>query len=179
MANTLTLIRIALILPLVICLMQDALVWRWLAVGLFVLAGISDFLDGFIARRTQTTSALGAALDPIADKLLTAAVLLMLIADGTLTGFDMILGLIMILREIWISGLREALAGRTPLVVTALAKWKTAAQFLALGFLLMPVTSLSREAGIFFLWAAAALTIWTGAQYTHLAIGQLSGKSGR
>ena len=173
MANLLTLSRIAFVLPLVLCLLQADPVWRWLALGLFLVAGVTDFFDGYIARRTQTTSALGAALDPIADKLLTSAVLVMLIADQTLSGFDMFLALIMILREVWISGLREALTGEVKLTVTVLAKWKTAAQFLAIAFLLIPVDGLNREAGIFFLWAAAALTIWTGAIYTRDALPHL------
>ena len=140
---------------------------------LFALAAASDFLDGYIARKRGEISALGAALDPIADKLLTTAVALLLIADGTVSGLHILVVMVIVLREIWISGLREALAGTIALPVTRLAKWKTTVQFLAFGLLIMPPVNASRDGAVFFLWAAAALTVWTGARYTRAALRRL------
>lgn len=145
---------------------------RWGAFGLFVIAGITDFLDGYIARARNEISPLGTALDPIADKLLTAAALLLLIKAGIIIGPVVIAALIILLRELWVSGLREAMAQlgkEVSLPVTRLAKWKTAFQFLALAALLAPLTR-AQDAGILLLWVAALLTLWTGAHYTRTAL---------
>ncbi len=136
---------------------------------LFLIAGITDFLDGYFARKLDQTSRFGAALDPIADKLLTSAALFLLVATDTLAGFHIVIALSIILREIWVSGLREALAGKAALPVIKLAKWKTALQFIALTLLISPIGGSLREIGIFALWAAAGMTILTGMQYTRTA----------
>ncbi len=171
--NLLTLSRIAVI-PLVVGTFYLDSPWdAWLGGGLFAAACITDWLDGHFARRWQQVSDLGRFLDPIADKLLVAAVILILVAEHRLTGWTILPALIILCREILVSGLREYLAGlHVSIPVSQLAKWKTLLQMLALGFLILgdggapawPI-SLIGEIG---LWAAAALTLVTGYDYlTH------------
>src|SRR5580698_293998 len=144
---------------------------RWTALAIFVAAGISDFFDGYLARAWSQQSSLGRMLDPIADKLLVAAVLLMLSADGVIVGASLWAAIIILCREILVSGLREYLAElRVPVPVTAVAKWKTAAQLVALGFLIAGaagerVLPGSHVAGLVLLWVAAVLTLYTGWDY--------------
>ncbi len=176
MANLLTFFRIVLILPFVACFFIGGDWSRWVAFALFAIAGVTDFFDGYIARRLNQTSALGAALDPIADKLLTSVALVLLIMDRTLTDLHVIVALIIILREFWVAGLREALAGEISIPVTFLAKWKTAIQFIAIALLLLPAPDIARAIGVFFLWAGAAITVWTGKHYTQLALQHLRKK---
>ncbi len=108
---------------------------RWTALALFAAACITDWLDGYLARALSQQSSLGAMLDPIADKLLVGAVLLMLVYDGTITGASIWATIIIMCREILVSGLREFLAELNVKVhVTELAKWKTTLQMIALGF---------------------------------------------
>jgi cardiolipin synthase (CMP-forming) len=149
---------------------------RWIAFGLFVLAGITDWLDGFLARTYELQSTLGRMLDPIADKLLVGAVLIMLVHDHTITGYAIFAAIIILCREILVSGLREFLAELNVKVrVSTLAKWKTALQMIALAILLagpamekiVPGTLL---VGIAFLWLASVLTLWTGYGYLKSAI---------
>ena len=144
---------------------------RWLAMWIFIAAGVSDFLDGYLARAWQQQSALGQMLDPIADKLIVAAALLMLAADGTIAGWSLWAGVIILSREILVSGLREFLGTlNVGVPVTKLAKWKTLVQMVAIGFLLAgsagdkiwPYTTLF---GLTLLWIAAILTIYTGYDY--------------
>ncbi|MDJ0609603.1 MAG: CDP-diacylglycerol--glycerol-3-phosphate 3-phosphatidyltransferase [Kiloniellales bacterium] len=168
--NLLTLLRIGLI-PLVIGMFYlDGAVYRWIACALFTLAGITDYLDGYLARERNEVSPLGRFLDPIADKLLVAAVILMLVARDVITDVVVLPALVILCREILVSGLREYLAEiRVPLPVSKLAKWKTVLQMVALGFLIVgeagpaaiPVQTIG-EAG---LWLAAALTLVTGYDY--------------
>ena len=149
---------------------------RWISVVLFAIAAISDFLDGYLARVWQQQSELGRMLDPIADKLLVGAVLLMLVYVGTISGASIWAALIILCREILVSGLREFLAElRVKLHVSWLAKWKTMLQMLALGILLagpaaentvIDVTQL----GLSLLWASAILTLWTGYGYLSAAV---------
>ena len=119
-------------------IVHDGGLWlRWLALALYTVAALTDYLDGYLARAWSQQSAIGRMLDPIADKLLVAAVLLMLAADETIKGFSLWAGTIILLREILVSGLREFLAElRVSLPVTWLAKWKTTVQLVALGFLI-------------------------------------------
>jgi cardiolipin synthase len=168
--NLLTMSRIAAIPLIVILLYFDAPHWRWLALGIFAAACITDFFDGYLARSRKQVSDLGRFLDPIADKLLVAAVILILVAEHRLTGWTILPALIILCREILVSGLREYLAGlHVSIPVSQLAKWKTLLQMLALGFLILgdggapawPI-SLIGEIG---LWAAAALTLVTGYDY--------------
>lgn len=173
MANYLTLTRMLLIVPIALLLIgAPGTGARWVAFGLFLLAGITDFFDGWLARKLDEVSALGAALDPIADKLLTAALLLLLAADGTIQGWHLLAALVILLREVLIVGLREALAGAITLPVTFAAKVKTTVQFIALALLLAPVAG-SREAGLAALWTAALLTVWTGAHYVTASVRHL------
>ena len=144
---------------------------RWIALGIYILAAITDFLDGYLARLWRQQSALGRMLDPIADKVLVSVVLLVLAADGILFGGHMWAAIIILAREVLVSGLREFLGElRVSVPVTKIAKWKTTVQLLAVGFLiagpagdrLIPgVTTL----GIVLLWIAAALTLYTGYDY--------------
>ncbi|MDP3068160.1 MAG: CDP-diacylglycerol--glycerol-3-phosphate 3-phosphatidyltransferase [Methylocystis sp.] len=148
---------------------------RWGALGIFIAAGVTDFLDGYFARIWQQQSPLGRMLDPIADKLLVATTLMALVADRTVAGWTIWAAIIILCREILVSGLREHLAElKVHLPVSAIAKWKTAAQLVALGFLIagpagevvLPGTV---KIGAALLWAAAILTLYTGFDYLQSA----------
>src|SRR5882724_6858005 len=140
--NDLTYARIAAIPVVVGCIyaqaVMDGPLWlRWVAVAVFIAAGITDFLDGYYARIWHQHSAFGRMLDPIADKLLVASCLLMLAADGIIHGWTLWAAIVILCREILVSGLREYLAAlRVSVPVTKLAKWKTTVQLVAIGFLL-------------------------------------------
>lgn len=151
---------------------------RWVAFGLFCAAGLTDWLDGYLARVWEQQSTLGRMLDPIADKLLVGAVLLMLVYDRTIDGPAIFAAVIILAREILVSGLREFLAElNVKILVSRLAKWKTTLQMVALGALLAgPAAdrwlqlSATTATGIALLWLAAALTIWTGYDYIKAGI---------
>jgi len=144
---------------------------RWSALAIFVLASFSDFLDGYLARIWEQTSKLGRMLDPIADKLLVAACLLLLSADGTIAGWATWAAIIILSREILVSGLREYLAElKVSVPVTQLAKWKTALQMIAIGFLLAgpageKILPHTINIGVALLWVAALVTLYTGYDY--------------
>jgi len=149
---------------------------RWLAFAIFVTACLTDWLDGYLARIWAQQSNLGRMLDPIADKLLVGATLLMLVYAGTIGGWSIWAALIILARAILVSGLREFLAELNVKVhVTQLAKWKTAMQFIALALLLagpaaeavLPGTTI---AGVVLLWIAALLTLVTGYDYLKAGI---------
>jgi cardiolipin synthase len=166
--NTLTLSRIAAIPVLVALLYFRGNVVCWVAAVLFAAACVTDYLDGHIARSWSQMSAFGRFLDPIADKLLVAAVILMLVFSERVTGLVVLPALIILCREILVSGLREFLAGlNVGLPVSRLAKWKTLLQMVALGFLIVgdagPVPI--RMIGEIGLWVAALLTLVTGYDY--------------
>lgn len=176
MANLITLARILLVIPFSAVFFIDA-VWNMKAAfAIFAVAALTDYLDGWVARKRGETSALGAALDPIADKLLVTAALLLLTRNGIIREAGVVAALIIILREVLVAGLREALAARgESLRVTPLAKWKTAAQLLAAGFLLAVApaglaSASLRPLAAGFLWLAAILTLWTGADYVWKAV---------
>ncbi|MBL4646963.1 MAG: CDP-diacylglycerol--glycerol-3-phosphate 3-phosphatidyltransferase [Rhizobiales bacterium] len=152
---------------------------RWLGFSLFIIASITDFLDGYLARAWHQQSALGRMLDPIADKLLISVTLIVLCADQTITGMSIWAAVIILMREISVSGLREFLAElRVSVPVTQMAKWKTAFQMVALACLLagtagdkiIPYVS---EAGGILLWLAAILTLYTGYDYFRAGIRHL------
>ncbi len=148
---------------------------RWVACVLFVAAAITDWFDGRLARSRGEVSALGRFLDPIADKLLVGAVLFMLAAFGRLSAVAMLPAVIILLREILVSGLREFLAElRVGMPVTWLAKWKTAVQMVALPLLLVgnaaPPVLHARAIGEIGLWVAAGLTIVTGWDYLRAGL---------
>ncbi|AYG65725.1 MULTISPECIES: CDP-diacylglycerol--glycerol-3-phosphate 3-phosphatidyltransferase [unclassified Rhizobium] len=144
---------------------------RWVALWIFVIASITDFLDGYLARIWNQTSNIGRMLDPIADKLLVSAILLLVAADGTIAGWSLWAAIIILCREILVSGLREYMAGlKVSVPVTRIAKWKTTAQLVAIAFLLAgpagdKVLPYTTEMGIVLLWIAALLTIYTGYDY--------------
>lgn len=178
--NVLTLSRIAAIPLLVVLVALHSPIDDLLAAGLFTLAGITDWLDGQLARHRRQLSDLGRMLDPIADKLLVGATLMLLVGFHRLPAYGIYPAIVIMLREILVSGLREYLAGiRIGLPVTKLAKWKTAAQMTALGILLLgdsgsvalgiggfPATDL----GGVLLWLAAILTLVTGWDYLNAGL---------
>jgi cardiolipin synthase len=182
--NLLTYARIAAVPVVAACLYWQALLggglWlRWLALLIFIAAGVTDILDGYFARAWQQQTSLGRMLDPIADKLLVAACLLMLAVDGTIAGWSLWAALIILCREILVSGLREYLAElRVSMPVTQLTKWKTALQMVAIGFLLagragdliVPVVT---PAGLTLLWLSALLTLYTGWDYLRAGLSHL------
>jgi cardiolipin synthase (CMP-forming) len=172
-ANILTLSRIAAI-PLVVLAMWLDRPWSpWVSVILFVAAAITDWFDGYFARRYHQISRLGRFLDPIADKLLVAAVLVMLVLNGPLRGWHVFAALIILAREILVSGLREFLAElRVGLPVSQLAKWKTAVQMLAIAFLLVgnAAAPIVAVVGLWLIWAAAVLTLVTGYDYLRTGL---------
>jgi len=164
-ANILTLSRIAAIPLVVLCLWLDRPWSPWVSVVLFAAAAITDWFDGYFARRYHQISRLGRFLDPIADKLLVAAVLVMLVHSGPLRGVHVFAALIILAREILVSGLREFLAElRVGLPVSQLAKWKTAVQMGAITFLLLDGAAgpIVTAIGLWLIWIAAGLTLITG-----------------
>jgi len=179
--NILTYGRIVAVPLVVLCFFIEGKlasgdVARWWALGIFTVASITDFFDGYLARIWQQTSSLGRMLDPIADKLLVSACLLLLAADGTIAGWATWAALIILSREILVSGLREYLAElKVSVPVTRIAKWKTTIQMISIGFLLagpagekyLPYTT---EIGLVLLWLAALITLYTGWDYFRSGI---------
>ena len=173
--NMLTLFRIAVIPGLVALFYLDSPLGRWLACGLFTIAGITDILDGYIARVTRQQSVLGRFLDPLADKLLVSAALLMMVAFGQISGLVILPAVVILCREIMVSGLREFLAGLSVSVpVSTLAKWKTVLQMVSIGVLIVgdagPEWIPARIIGEIGLWIAAVLTLVTGYDYLRVGI---------
>ena len=178
--NILTLSRIVTV-PLLV-----ALLWfpGWelgyaLGFALYSLMGVTDYFDGYLARANGQVSKLGVFLDPIADKIMVAAVIMMLVGtrheSSSISGLHIIPAIIILLREITVSGLREFLAGlQVSLPVSQLAKWKTALQMVALGALILagalPLLVWIKQIGIGALWAAAALTLVTGWDYLRVGL---------
>jgi cardiolipin synthase len=149
----------------------------WLAFAFYTLACVTDYFDGYLARTLDQQSAFGRFLDPIADKLLVAAVIFALVGVDRVAGLSVIPAAVILGREILVSGLREFLAEvRVGLPVSQLAKWKTTIQMLALGFLLVGpvgpdfVIATTLEIGIVGLWAAAVLTLITGYDYLRAGL---------
>lgn len=177
--NLLTLGRVALVPFFVAAFWLPEPALSWVAFGLFAAAGATDWLDGWLARRSGQVSDFGRFLDPVADKILVAAALLMLAATDRLSGAGIVAALIILARELAISGLREFLAGRAVIAVSPLAKWKTAVQFLAIAVLL--VSGAAGEslplapAGEVLLWLAALLAVVTGAAYLRTALRKMDG----
>jgi len=191
--NLLTYARIVAVPLVVACMYWQAIlsggVWlRWVALTIFIAAGITDILDGYFARSLGQQSSFGRMLDPIADKLLVASCLLMLAADETIKGWSLWAAIVILCREILVSGLREYLAElRVSVPVTRLAKWKTTVQIVAIGFLLagnagdeviadvtgnaiIPVVTYS---GLTLLWISALVTLYTGYDYFRAGVRHL------
>jgi CDP-diacylglycerol--glycerol-3-phosphate 3-phosphatidyltransferase/cardiolipin synthase len=170
--NLLTYGRVVAV-PIVVGLMfwPEEYWMRWTALGIYAVAAITDFFDGYLARVLSQQSALGRMLDPIADKLLVSACLMMLVAEQAITGVSIWAAIVILCREILVSGMREFLAElRVGLPVSTVAKWKTTVQLLALGFLIVgpageEVLPGNQKIGITLLWLAASLTLYTGWDY--------------
>jgi CDP-diacylglycerol---glycerol-3-phosphate 3-phosphatidyltransferase len=182
--NLLTLSRI-LAMPLVVATFYlPTPLGPWIGCALFSIAGFTDWLDGKLARAWQQQSEWGRFLDPIADKLLVAGTLLMLTAAQRLSASAVLPALVILSREILVSGLREHLAGmRVKVPVTNLAKWKTTIQMIAIGVLLVGDAAApflhAKLIGELLLWIAAAFTLVTGYKYLHAGIVHVSSEEER
>lgn len=174
--NLLTLSRILALPVLVGAFYLSQPLGSWIAFVVFVLAGLTDYLDGLLARKLDVVSPLGRFLDPIADKLMVGAVIVMLVAVRWVDGVHVVAAVIILLREILVSGLREYLAElQVSVPVTRLAKWKTALQMIAIGALVWTpaATELglpAQEVGLAGLWGAAILTLLTGYDYLRAGL---------
>ena len=179
--NVLTFSRV-LAIPIVVyfILFVDDPHGSWLAFSAYTYACITDFFDGYLARAWHQQSAFGRFLDPIADKLLVSAVLLVLVGVDRISGVTVLPAAVILCREILVSGLRGFLAEvQVGVPVSTLAKWKTTIQMLALGFLLVgpngpafgPLST--SEVGVYGLWGAALLTLFTGLDYLFVGLRQI------
>lgn len=174
--NMLTFSRVALIPLLILLLFLDSTAARWAAMGLFVFLAVTDYLDGYLARKLNQHSELGALIDPIADKVLVAAIVVALVGTGDIARWDIAGAILILSRELLVSGLREFLAMRNlPLPVTKLAKWKTTVQLLAITLFLLPPLQFTGQAAITSVlwWLATVLTLITGYVYVTTAIQRL------
>ena len=179
--NLLTLSRIFAVPILVFLLWRPTPVDYAITFVLYCIVGVTDYFDGYLARAQGLTSRLGQFLDPIADKIMVVAVLIMLISSRKanpipeIEGFHIIAALVILLRELIVSGLREFLAPlNVSMPVSRLAKWKTAFQMVALGALILggalPHMLWVHQVGLFSLWVAAALTMITGYDYLRVGV---------
>ncbi len=182
--NLLTLSRIFAVPILVFLLWRPTPIDYAITFVLYCIVGITDYFDGYLARAQGQISRLGQFLDPIADKIMVAAVLIMLISSRKanpvpeIEGLHIIAALIILLREIFVSGLREFLAPlNVSMPVSSLAKWKTTFQLVALGALILsgafPAHAWVHTAGITCLWSAAVLTLVTGYDYLRIGLKHL------
>lgn len=178
--NILTYGRVGVVPIVVGCLFWPEIEgMRWIALGFFIAAAITDFLDGYLARALSQQSSLGQMLDPIADKLLVAAVLMMLVADHTIASYSLSAAIIILCREILVSGLREFLAElKVSIPVSKVAKWKTTLQLVALGFLIAgpsgdEIIPGITKTGLILLWLSALLTLYTGWDYLKAGLKQM------
>ena len=175
LSNILTLIRIIIIPIIVLCIYLKNPFFGWTAFILFCVASITDYFDGYLARIRNEVTNFGTFLDPIADKLLVAAVILILTSKGVIADWETIPALIILLREITVSGLREYLAGiRVSVPVSRISKLKTFLQLCSLALLILSegITDISPiiYLGKFFLWIAGLLTLYTAYDYVKASI---------
>ena len=183
--NILTYGRILAVPAIVACYMPETNLGRWLALAIFIAASVTDYLDGYLARLWHQQSAIGRMLDPIADKLLVATTLLLLASDNTVGEWSLIAAIIILVREVAVSGLREFLAEvRVSVPVSRLAKWKTTMQMVALAFLIagpagdmlfsgvqaMGELGIVSYIGLLLLWISALFTLYTGYDYFRAGI---------
>lgn len=175
--NLLTLSRVVVIPLLVGAFFLDKPLANWLSCALFTAAALTDFLDGYLARSWDQVTRFGRFLDPVADKIMVAAVLFMMVALGWISGWLVLAALVILIREILVSGLREFLAEiNVGMPVSRLAKWKTALQMIAISLLLLedavalPPPLTLPEIGRWGLWIAAGLTIVTGYDYLRAGL---------
>jgi len=185
--NILTISRI-LAIPVIVALFWfkgDAA--RWVTLGLFTLACVTDYFDGMLARSMGKISNLGQFLDPVADKLLISALLIMLVWSGNISGLIILPALVILCREILVSGLREFLAGiKVGVPVSNLAKWKTTVQMFALGFLIVGAAGpnfwhpeiTTTAVGEALLCVAALLTMVTGYDYLRAGLKHMAEDAG-
>ncbi|WP_025300634.1 CDP-diacylglycerol--glycerol-3-phosphate 3-phosphatidyltransferase [Candidatus Endolissoclinum faulkneri] len=168
--NWLTIFRILAVVPITICLWLGGETLRWVALISYILASVTDYFDGYLARVMQVQSGIGRLLDPIADKLLVVASLLTLVALDHISGTTVLAALVIMLREIIVSGLRELLAElRVSIPISRLAKWKTTVHLIAIGFLIIgddsPKWIDSTTVGEVGLWLGVILTLFTCQDY--------------
>jgi CDP-diacylglycerol--glycerol-3-phosphate 3-phosphatidyltransferase/cardiolipin synthase len=178
--NILTIGRIIIVPFFVLAFYLPGFYGDLTACVLFVIASFTDFLDGMLARMMSEESKLGELLDPIADKIIVATALILLVMSGTIRHYEVIAAIIILTREILISGLREFLArGQIKLPVTNLAKLKTFLQMVAIALLLTGETGNkifnfqdynAQTIGIILLWLSAFLTLYTGYEYLRKGI---------
>ena len=178
--NILTVGRILIVPFFVLAVYLPGFYGDLTALILFIIASFTDFLDGMLARLLGEESKLGELLDPIADKIIVATALILLVMDGTIRNYEVIAAIIILTREILISGLREFLAkGKIKLPVSNLAKLKTVLQMVSIGLLLSGDTGNrilnfqdynAQTIGIILLWLSAALTLFTGYDYMRKGI---------
>lgn len=194
--NALTILRVLLVPVFAVAFVLPGDGWRLFAFGIFVIAAVSDWLDGFAARKLKAGSDFGRMLDPIADKVLVAVALMMLVAEGDVRQFNLgnseglrsllrlVPALIILAREILVSGLREFLAGtKVSVPVTAIAKFKTAIQMVAIGAMILTPLADKFAPGVpsltyaliayILLWVAAGLTVYTGVVYFRSGMAHL------
>lgn len=184
--NMLTLSRV-LATPIVcLLLLPGSVTGSWLAFAVYLYACITDFFDGYLARARSQQSSFGRFLDPVADKLLVASILLILVGIDRLNDIDMLAAVVILCREILVSGLREHLAElQVGVPVTRLAKWKTTIQMIALGLLVVGDVGPTvfgvtmTEIGAYGLWLAAALTLITGYDYLRAGLTHMSSESAK
>ncbi|WP_440937622.1 CDP-diacylglycerol--glycerol-3-phosphate 3-phosphatidyltransferase [Candidatus Pelagibacter sp.] len=178
--NILTIGRIIIVPFFVIAFFLPGFYGDIIALVLFIVASFTDFLDGMLARMMEQESKLGELLDPIADKIIVAAALILLVMNGTIKNYEVIAAIIILTREILVSGLREFLAkGRIKLPVSNLSKLKTVLQMVSIGLLLSGKTGNkiinfqdynAQTIGIILLWLSAFLTLYTGYEYLRKGI---------
>ena len=178
--NYLTIGRIIIVPIFVISFYLPGFYGDIIPFSLFIIASFTDFLDGLLARMFKEESRLGELLDPIADKIIVAAALILLVMNGTIKNYEVIAAIIILTREILISGLREFLAiGRIKLPVSILAKYKTFLQMFSISILLTGETGNkiinfqdynAQTIGIILLWLSAFLTLYTGYEYLRKGI---------
>ena len=188
--NLLTYARILAVPILVFCFYIEGNASRWVSFAVFMLATLSDFLDGYLARAWRQQSAIGRMLDPIADKVLVATALLLLVWQGTIGSWTLLAAIVILTREISVSGLREFLAELSvPLPVSRLAKWKTTLQMIAIAILLIGKAGdnllnvyfnnsigLVTYVGLLLLWVSALITLYTGYDYFRAGLQHLMGE---
>jgi cardiolipin synthase (CMP-forming) len=187
--NILTYGRILAVPALVVFFYLENTTGRWLSFAVFVAASVTDFFDGYLARAWHQQSAIGQILDPIADKLLVAVALVLLVWSGTIGSWSLLAALVILTREISVSGLREFLAGlRVSVPVSRLAKWKTTLQMVAIAFLLIGPAGdrllryyfgdlgLVTYVGLLLLWVSALITLYTGYDYFRAGLRHVAGE---
>ena len=175
--NILTFARVALIPLLLVLLFLDGDTTRWWALALYLALAVTDYLHGYLARVLNQQSELGALIDPIADKILVAALIVALVGSGDIARWDIAAAILVLSREFLVSGLREFLAQRDlPLLVTKLAKWKTTIQLIAIALFILPPLDIANQALIAssVWWIATLLTLVTGYGYVTSATRRLN-----